>query len=452
MKGNIIGNDMANIVIVYEHKAREMETVLLLQYELKKRNHDVSIFQINDLNRIRFLIKKIDLIITPFLYGNYELKYLFETFGHVNKICNLQWEQIYNGTCKDDYKRTPKDNAKYATHICWGENTYNRLIESGCSNAVLTGAPQMDFLKKRFSKWYLSRDELYSKYGIEKKNKTLLFISSFSYLGLSKERIERIKSLVDFDPYYFKNLTEKSRDIILLWFEKILKDNPKINIVYRPHPGELFDDRIEKLCNKYKNLYFISDGSVSQWIVGCDVILNWYSTAGVEAFFAGKNNVFLRPVDFPKNMDYQMFDMACQAKTYDDFISLISNEELVNEHYRKYPLKKNIAPYYLTDEALSFMKIVDIIEMLIREEEDNRIGSIYRSQWRLSGHFKWCIKLMLYRVCICSKFMLKIVKKRKRLKRFVEFYSKLDTEKINCEDKIAFEGRIKKVLLDYPKI
>ena len=145
------GENMAKIVIVYEHKTREMNTVLMLSHELRRRNHDVSIFQINDLNRFRYLRKKIDLIVTPFLYGDHEIEMLMSIFGRVNRICNLQWEQVYNGTVGDDYKRTPKGNAKYATHICWGVESYNRLVKNGCLKAVLTGAPQMDFLQKSFS-------------------------------------------------------------------------------------------------------------------------------------------------------------------------------------------------------------------------------------------------------------------------------------------------------------
>lgn len=437
---------MAKIVILYEHKAREMDTVLLLQYELRKRGHDVSIFQINELNRVKYLLKKVDLILTPFLYGNCELKEMFGTFGSVSKICNLQWEQIYNRRANDDCKRTPKDNAKYATHICWGINSYNRLIENGCCKAVLTGAPQMDFFKNIFSKWYLSKDILYDKYGIEKENKTLLFISSFSYLGLSDERLERLKSYVDFDPYQFKALTEKSRNIILCWFERLLDEYKEINIIYRPHPGEIFDNRIESLCNKYKNLHFISDESVSQWIVRSDVILNWYSTAGAEAFFAKKNNIFLRPIDFPANLDYEMFDKVCITKTYDEFVSYIINDTLVNEYYKKIPLKKHIEPYYLTDNVLSFMKIADTVESLLKEKEDDRISSIYHCTWRLYSHFKYFAKLMIYKSWMHSDFLAtKIIKKVDRLQRFVDSYSKSEIEIIRYEEQLAFENRIQNI-------
>lgn len=435
---------MAKVVIVYEHKAREKDTVLLLQYELKRRNYDVEIFQINELNRIQYLFKKVDLIITPFLYDDCELKEVFGTFGRVNRICNLQWEQIYNGACKDSHKRTPKNNAKYATHICWGMSSYNRLMENGCCKAVLTGAPQMDFLKNTFREWYLNKNVLFDKYGVEKENKTLLFISSFSYLGLSDERLEEIKSLVDFDPYYFRDLTEKTRDIILCWFERLLNEHRDINIIYRPHPGEIFDNRIESLCNKYKNLYFIDNESVSQWIVRCDVILNWYSTAGVEAFFAGKNNIFLRPIDFPANLDYEMFDKVCTVTTYDDFIKYIFDDEIVSKYYTEFPLGKNIEPYYLIDNVLSFMKIADTVENILKEKEDNRISSIYHCTWRLYIHFKYYVKLIIYRGWKSSScFATKFVKNINRLQSLVNSCEKKEEELIDYKEQIAFKNRIK---------
>lgn len=435
---------MANIVILYEHKAREMETVLLLRYELMRRKHDVNIMQTDDLNRTKYLFKKTDLVITPFLYGNYELKrYVFEIFGCVNRICNLQWEQIYNRGDKKNYKRNPKGNAKYATHICWGMDTYNRLINDECINAVITGAPQMDFLKDSFNDWYLKKDILYAKYGIDINKKTLLFISSFSYLGLSDDKMDELKSLVDFDPYFFRELTEKSRDVILSWFEKMMEDNSRINIIYRPHPGELIDERIRDLCNRYDNLYLISEESVSQWIVRCDVILNWYSTAGIEAFFANKNNVFLRPFELPTNMDYEMFDTVCTAKTYNDFSKLILNEEIVSDYYKNNPLDKKVTLYYLMDKKPSFIKIVDVIEKMLDKKEDMRISSAYHCTWRWHSLIKCYIKMIVYKCWKHSNFFATIfVKNINILQMVIESCLKKEIEIIQQEDIHSFNEKI----------
>ncbi|TYZ24506.1 surface carbohydrate biosynthesis protein [Selenomonas ruminis] len=438
---------MASIVILYEHKAREMETVLLLRYELMRRRHDVSIFQIDDLSRMKYLFKKTDLVITPFLYGDYELKkYVLEIFGCVNRICNLQWEQIYNRGGKNNPKRNPKGNAKYATHICWGMDTYNRLISDKCINSVITGAPQMDFLKDDFNNWYLDKETLYSKYGIDKNKKTLLFISSFSYLGLSDEKLEELKLLVDFNPYLFRDLTEKSRDVILSWFDNIMRENDNINIIYRPHPGEVMDDRMRDLCNRYKNIFFIGEESVSQWIVRCDAILNWYSTAGVEAFFANKNNIFLRPFEFPIDMDYEMFGSVCTAKTYNDFRELILNEEAVNEYYKNNPLDKKVALYYLIDKKFSFIKIVGVIEKMLQEKEDTRISSAYRCRWRWYSLFKSYIKLIVYKSWKHSDFFAtKIVKNINVLQRVVESCLKKETETIKQEDICSFDEKFRRI-------
>ncbi|MBR1796586.1 MAG: hypothetical protein IJ757_01010 [Clostridiales bacterium] len=441
---------MANIVLVYEHKAREMESILLIQYELRRRGHNVELFHTHELNRKKYIFNSPDVVVTPFLYGNAELdKYVFETFGRIKRICNLQWEQVYNGTSKQNNKRTPKENAKYATHICWGKNSYNRLMANGCINAKLTGAPHMDFLKKEFRTWYLSRDTLFEKYGLVRNNKTILFISSFSYLGLSDERMEEIKARADFDPYYFRDLTEKSRDIIFSWFEKVLIEQPDVTIVYRPHPGELYDDKIKKMCERFNNMKCIADESVKQWIVACDVILNWYSTAGVEAYFAGKNNIFLRPVPFPTDMEFEMFESVCTAMTLDDFVSLINDENKVEEYYLQHPLGERIAPYYLTDTSLSFVKIADEIERLINSDGDKHLCDKYKITKKIQSHIKYIAKELLYENWRRSSHLaLTIIEKVVRLQEFVNYQSRLEQEKILPEDINLLETRIQAIYRD----
>ncbi len=426
---------MAKIVILYDHKAREMDTDMLLLYELSRRGHKVDLFPLRELNRIKYLFNTPDLIITPFLYGNYELnKYIYKTFGHVKKICNLQWEQVYNGSSKNESKRTPKQEAKKAVHICWGQESYERLKRNGCSNAVLTGAPQMDFLKSKFATWHKNRKELFSYYNIDSSKKTLLFISSFSYLELDNKTLEGIGKLVDYDPYFFKELNNASRNIVLEWFDKFLTDRENVNIVYRPHPGELIDDKLSNLCEKHKTLYFISDYSVQQWITVSDIILNWYSTSGVDAYFANKSNLFLRPVDIPEDIEYEMFQNICKCKTYDDFLSFIDMPQLIDEYYKIFPLGNDINTYYLVENSYSYLKIVDLVErMLTTEDFDIKDDKLYSGYSHFTTHLDYAFKYLIY-----------IVLKNTGLKKYKDYKKMFDiNEELSVQELTEYINRLK---------
>lgn len=430
---------MANIVILYDGKAREMDTDMLLLYELSRRGHKVDLFQLRELNRIKYFFNTPDLIITPFLYGNYDLnKFIYKTFGHVKKICNFQWEQVYIGSSKKESKLTPKQEATKAVHICWGQESYERLKRNGCSNAVLTGAPHLDFLKSKFATWHKSRKELFSYYNIDPSKKTLLFISSFTLRGFDDKNLVKIRKLVDFDPFLLKELTISSRNIVLEWFDKFLTGREDINIIYRPHPGERIDDKLSNLCEKHKTLYFISDYSVQQWITVSDIILNWYSTSGVDAYFANKSNLFLRPVEIPEDMEYEMFKNICKCKTYEDFLSFIDMPKLIDEYYKKFPLGNSINTYYLVDNSYSYLKILDIIDrMLITQDFDLKDDGLYSNYSHFTTHLDYAYKYLIY-----------IVLKNTGLKRIKDYKKMFDiNEELLAQEREDYINRLKKLPL-----
>ncbi len=430
---------MSNIVILYEHKVREMDTAMLLWHELSRRGHKVDLFQVRQLDRGKYFFNTPDLVITPFLYGNLELKkYIYKTFGNVKKICNLQWEQVYNGSSKNESKRTPKQEAAKAVHICWGQQSYERLKRNGCNNAVLTGAPQLDFLKSKFAAWHKSRKELFGYYNIDPSKKTLLFISSFSYLNCDDKSLEEHRSLLDLDPFYFKELTIASRNIILEWFDKLLTEAEDVTIIYRPHPGELIDNKLSNLCEKHKNLYFISDYSVQQWITASDIILNWYSTSAVDAYFANKSNLFLRPVDIPENIEYEMFRNICKCKSYEDFLRFIDRPQLIDEYYKKFPIENGINSYYLVENSYSYLKILDLIDrMLTTQDFDIRDAKVYSGYSHFTTHLDYAFKYLTYTVV-----------KNTPLKKYKDYRKMFAVnEEISAQERAEFINKLKKLSL-----
>ena len=102
-------------LILYEGKARELISVILLATELENRGYTVSIQ-----NSFSHQIKRkqkldAEVIIVPFLYSDYELyEYVYRVCGENQKIINLRWEQVYsiNDVCNMDYFVYPKNQAK----------------------------------------------------------------------------------------------------------------------------------------------------------------------------------------------------------------------------------------------------------------------------------------------------------------------------------------------------
>lgn len=362
---------MIDVLLIYEHKVREIESVLVLKMLLEKKGIKTEILWIRDYARLRyFTYKKPKMIVTPYLYTNKEIyDSIISICGNVKKVLNLQWEQVFNGKSIDTTSN-PKELAKYAAHICWGDSSYSRLKSTNTKYLFLTGAPQLDFLKPAFDDYFYTREELADKYCLNKNKKWVLFISSFSYYALSDVEIDEIQPLVDFDAYYFRTLTIKSKDKIVEWFKLFLKENTDYQVIYRPHPAESKDVNLNTLMKKNNNFKIITDESVKQWIKVSDIILNWYSTSGVEAYFAGKTNYFLRPYNLPDNLEYQMYSTVPKITDYVDMVNKIKKETNNKGEVSKEVIEE-INKFYKYDSEYACVNIVDkIMDMLETNKYD----------------------------------------------------------------------------------
>ena len=77
----------------------------------------------------------------------------------------------------------------------------------------------------------------------------------------------------------------KSRDIIVKWIEEYTKEND-CEIIYRPHPGELVNNKLKILSSKHKNIKIIHENSIRTWIKNSDKIHTWYFTLITEIYFS----------------------------------------------------------------------------------------------------------------------------------------------------------------------
>ena len=83
-------------------------------------------------------------------------------------------------------------------------------------------------------------------------------------------------------------------------------------------------DVLSALENKYPYFKVITDYNVKQWILTCEVIVTWLSTAAIEAFFADKACFILRPVEYPYAKDLCLYRNASYIKTKEEFMNILS--------------------------------------------------------------------------------------------------------------------------------
>lgn len=343
-----------DFIILYEHRARELENAVLLAMMLEKKGYRVAI---EYRWSARILFQKADVIITPYLYQTETVvDFALQPFCRLRKIINMQYEQVF--VKKNEYMLgdLPKDFAKNATHISWGGNTTDRYKKIGIKldNIFETGHISLDLNTIKYRSTFLTKGDISIHFNIPVEKKWFLFISSFSCIGLSKTVYENWKKRT-IGTEYLSEMSYKSQPVILDYLEQLAKDHPGIIVIYRPHPFEVGCQRLADLENKYKNFKVIAQHSIRQWILVSDYISTWYSTSLVDVLFANKPCAIIRPIPFQEEYDYIIFRDQKIISKYSEL------EEFINNPDKRFAVNpQTIKKYYCNDfDACTFEKLRD---------------------------------------------------------------------------------------------
>jgi surface carbohydrate biosynthesis protein len=347
----------------YEHKAREMESIGLIKNELERRGYSVGLSNTYEEQRVQFTERRnARVVIAPALYNDASLfAFVYRVAGACRKVVNMQWEQALTNQDESDpgFYQNPKGAARDAVHLCWGEEPRQRLLRAGvpADKAKIVGPVQMDVLRPEMRSFHLSRDELGARFDLRSDREWVLFISSFTFVNMSSEEFETEVKSVGSWLKDFVLLSRQSQDAILAWMVEACTAHPERVFIYRPHPSETADPRLEALAREHENFRVIKEHSVRQWIVCCDRIFTWYSTSAAEAFFAGKPCAVLRPVPIPVELDVSIFRGAAMISHREQFFQALAGETpaaLDPDLIRRY--------FAVDPERPTYARICDLLE------------------------------------------------------------------------------------------
>ncbi|MEG2769908.1 MAG: hypothetical protein RR902_03740, partial [Oscillospiraceae bacterium] len=231
-----------DFLILYEHTAREYESLVLLKAELNRRGYSADIRQLLDRKKLKyFTFNKPKVLVASCLYDNDGLNsHVYNNIGKCNKVVNLHWEQMLSDTQEDGDWFNFDKNAKKCIQTCWGEKTRERLIAHGVSpqNCPVIGAVSMDFLLPQFNGYFKTKAELCKEFNLDEQKKLFLYISSFGYASMDKKEIDELSKMAGEDFTGFAKTNKISMHETLSWFDRYLGENPDVELVYRRHPSE----------------------------------------------------------------------------------------------------------------------------------------------------------------------------------------------------------------------
>lgn len=379
-----------DIVIVYEHKAREYYNSCLIKAELEKRGYSVWLCHHSYYHTwwMRLFAKPKAVITLCALLT--ELRKDWTTLEqHTNflrgvapYVINLQSEQMFrNENCEYNvvFDKTYTDRIYY---VCWGEWRKRQLLELGIEeeHTRVTGAVQLDLCHEKFYSIYKTKSEIGKLYELDEKKEWVLFISSFPYVTYTDKEFEwsvkvqnQYKQKINIDKLYtMKDAATHAYTTILEWIEKYLWENTEQIIIYRPHPGEKVTQRIEKIKKLFPdNFYCIREENIQQWIYVCDYIDTWVSTAVVESTFMNKVCNIIQPIDAPKDFQPVFMDGLEKINTYEKFANTHRKQGCVSEDERD----RRLNDYYANDHMMAYEEICDWVEEILSKDivtENNR--------------------------------------------------------------------------------
>lgn len=421
---------MKRIVIVTEVINRELDNAILLKCILQKRGYDVKIMSKTE----QISSKKTDLLLIPNCYNteNYEF-YRYRFNCKSGRIVSMQYEQVLSKYSIDSEFYKPTGRANKVLQLCWGKNSYKRLLNYGVREDKLkiVGAIQLDTVRNEFSGLWKSKKQLASEYSIPEDKKWMLYISSFSCAQdnviqdklrnvFSEDRVER-----------FKQVSAISQRDTLKWFDKFLETHDDIMIIYRPHPVELNSPLVKKIMKKYPEQFrCINDLGIKQWIKVCDIISTWFSTSVVESFMMKKNCLIIRPTEIPYIDECEIYYKCGMLKTYEEMVCAVENYRETIDDF-SIPVD-DICLHYDIQDIPTYVRIADIIESEMDNEGDKEKNFVFNRIWYLiktKAYLRIWIK-KVYQI-MYRKLHIKVNNSKLRNKFFIEEWEKSVDNSIN---------------------
>ena len=228
-------------------------------------------------------------------------------------------------------KRINVDEINKDDYICtWGsfqKQHYTNVTKALPDNIVVTGHPRFDLLQGKYSKIYQEDvNKIKSKYG-----EFILIPTAFAWFNNAQGHKDSFSKRWSFS---YDNSIEAKKEQIGNWsysgktfcsyVEMVLylsTEFPKVNIIVRPHPSE--DTSVyEHIFSDIKNIYLISNGGITSWILACKLLIQDGCTTAVEGRMANKPTISFQPID---ELKYEMFlpsVVSIKAKTVSETIEL----------------------------------------------------------------------------------------------------------------------------------
>lgn len=383
---------MTDVLILYEHKNRELENACLIAAELELRGYTVSIQCIYSLKRY---FTKTRILLVPHLYDDAQVVMFCKNFWlRNNLVIDMQYEQVLRKSQHDGI-HNPSGQAKQALHLAWGKAQEELYMKHGIpeTNISVVGHVGMDLMDSKFDLMFKSKKEMAREFNLDPNKIWLLFISTFSYKMKTDEELNAYY-LLDKSGAEGVKQSVRAQSIILEWLKKIAIENENIEVIYRRHPSEREDPDILEIEKRINNFHCIDQYTMRQWVRISDRLYTWYSTSIADAYFGNKTCLILRPEKVAEDYELDIMHNADFITNYTDFKHSVDIYDTFT-----FPIKDEVMYYYYgktnkRKQRFAYENVSDVCEYVMNHPDKFKCNFEYtRSRYNIcdSNTLRGCI-------------------------------------------------------------
>lgn len=313
-----------DVLILFEHRDRELESSLLLERKLEERGLTVKILQEgwNAAPASWFFQTKV--LVTPWCYDSENLEHLRiyrgRRSGRRFSIVNTHCEQITSPDAMGFM--LPSGRASDTYHLAWGRYFRDLLVESGVdpSSVCVTGSPRLDFFRPAYASISPAKVELAREFGLDTENVWALLIGNYSAAFLTEERISQLEARSMSAVRENATLAKQTYDATMGWYRDVAPHARELGVelIYRPHPSEPVTEQLQSIADDHRNFHIIKRLAIRDWLVNSDAAFMWNSTSSAEAAYAEVPVFSLRPYEIPPHLQFGLLESISQIHGVDE--------------------------------------------------------------------------------------------------------------------------------------
>jgi surface carbohydrate biosynthesis protein len=294
-------------IFLIEHEDREKLCVERICQKLKLKGKSSCIIS---LEFHLFLMSKIDAknIVIPygFAQDQWPINYLYKMNPNA-EFFSLNWEQILT-PINQEYKK-PRDYffKEIVKHIAWTDDFKSFLIKSGVNekNISITGNVHYELLAEECLNEFSVKKQISQSYNIDVDKKWVFLPMNYAWAFISDNEIRgKIKKGYDsINAWRYKEYAKKCLSSFIVFLDLLSQKYDDHIFIVRPHPSisaeQYYEQARKKSIEFSKNVYFLKDLTIREWIVASDVVGSSWSTSVWDAVNSGKKGFLFTPYKRP---------------------------------------------------------------------------------------------------------------------------------------------------------